>query len=69
MQNEETKNKNNVSSQWLKRKIIIQMQYYVPKVTSNLFPWYGACMLIDKLCYFMEESMNEMMLINNGKYK
>ena len=60
MQNEEKKNENNVISQWLKRKIIIQMQYYVLKVTPNLFPWYGACMLINKLCYFMEESMDEM---------
>ena len=63
MQNQETKNENNVSSQWLKRKIIIQMQYYVPKVTLNLFLWYGACMLIDKFCYFMKESMNKMKLI------
>ena len=44
------------------------MEYYVPEVTLHLFPRYGACMLIDEPCNFMEESMNENEFGANSTY-
>ena len=40
----------------------------MPEVTLHLFPRYGACMLIDKLCNFGEESMNENEFGANSTY-